>query len=269
MQRQLSTPQIWGSQGRILVPALALACLAAEAWWLGQPALGTQLTVLCLGYAGTAALASGAARQAGHPPVPCPPGPGSTEPDGLESVYLEIHAHLLPIVDAVASGVPLTGEWTALAAREAARARRLLLAQDGSEPDRIAGRFETQVAGLRDTFTEAGVPLSAALRITADPPAAPGLAVAYAAREALTNVLKHAGTNCEVHLYAEATESRAEIVVTDRGPGFDPATVVPGAGLTRTYGAVRRLGGAVEITSAPGAGTRVRACWPAPPRERR
>ena len=67
------------------------------------------------------------------------------------------------------------------------------------------------------------------LRILADPPAEVGAALAYAVREALTNVLKHADPRCEVHLFAESTGERLEVVVRDRGPGFEPDEVVPGA----------------------------------------
>jgi hypothetical protein len=318
---QPSIPQIWGSQGpvvaticlryataalwaapalsarRPLVPGLILACLAAEAWWLGQRVSGRRSVrdpvviaadvATCVGLIAVAAMrepfgvADGLAwafpfafgtcvivglglgikpaPQARHPAMPVPPGP--------ERMYLEIHGHLLPIVDAVATGVPLTREWTALAAWEAARARRLLRTGYDCDPDPVPGSFGAQMAELRDGFTEAGMALSVVLRIAADPPAAPGLAAAYAAREALTNVLKHAGPRCEVHLYAEAAADQLEIIVTDRGGGFVPAEVVPGSGFTRTYGAVRQLGGVVEVSSAPGSGTRVRVRWPAAPRE--
>jgi hypothetical protein len=67
------------------------------------------------------------------------------------------------------------------------------------------------------------------LRILADPPAEVGEALAYAVREALTNVLKHADPRCEVHLFAESTGEQLEVVVRDRGPGFEPDEVVPGA----------------------------------------
>ena len=180
-----------------------------------------------------------------------------------ELAFREIHARLLPIVDAVAAGATISGPWTALAAREAARARRLI----GDGRVSLGPGFADLLSDVRDTFAEAGMAVSAVFRIVADPPAEVGEAVAYAVREALTNVLKHADPLCEVHLFAESTGEQLEVVVRDRGPGFEPDEVVPGCGFARTYGAVRRLGGTVSVRSGRGAGTKVRILWPAASRE--
>jgi signal transduction histidine kinase len=48
-----------------------------------------------------------------------------------------------------------------------------------------------------------------------------------------------------------------------RGAGFDPATVVDGAGLSNIADRVAAAGGTVRIDSAPGLGTRVDARLPA------
>lgn len=180
-----------------------------------------------------------------------------------ELAFREIHARLLPIVDAVAAGAAMPGPWTTLAVREAARARRLI----GDGRVRPGPGFADLLSDVRDTFTEAGMAVSAVFRIVADPPAEIGEAVAYAVREALTNVLKHADPRCEVHLFAESTGEQLEVVVRDRGLGFEPDEVVPGCGFARTYGAVRRLGGTVDVRSGLGAGTKVRILWPAAGRE--
>jgi signal transduction histidine kinase len=180
-----------------------------------------------------------------------------------ELAFREIHARLLPIVDAVAAGATMPGPWTTLAAREAARARRLI----GDGRVRLGPGFADLLSDVRDTFAEAGMAVSAVFRIEADPPAEIGEAVAYAVREALTNVLKHADPRCEVHLYAESTGEQLEVLVRDHGPGFEPDEVVAGCGFARTYGAVRRLGGTVNVRSGPGAGTKVRILWPAADRE--
>jgi signal transduction histidine kinase len=180
-----------------------------------------------------------------------------------ELAFREIHARLLPIVDAVAAGATMPGPWTTLAAREAARARRLI----GDGRGGLGPRFADLLSDVRDTFAEAGMAVSAVFRIEADPPAEIGEAVAYAVREALTNVLKHADPRCEVHLFAESTGEKLEVVVRDRGPGFEPDGVAPGCGFARTYGAVRHLGGTVDVRSGPGAGTKVRILWSAAGRE--
>ena len=180
-----------------------------------------------------------------------------------ELAFREIHGRLLPIVDAVAAGATMPGPWTTLAAREAARARRLI----GDGRVRLGPGFADLLSDVRDTFAEAGLAVSAVFRIVADPPAEVGEAVAYAVREALTNVLKHADPRCEVHLFAESTGEQLEVVVRDRGPGFEPDQVVPGCGFARTYGMVRRLGGTVDVRSGLGAGTKIRILWPAADRE--
>ena len=80
------------------------------------------------------------------------------------------------------------------------------------------------------------------------------------AQEALGNALKHArATRFAVRLSAEA--GRLLLEVEDDGIGFDPAA--PGArsrrlGLTSMEERAQRLGGTLEIRSAPGSGTIVR-----------
>ncbi|MBD8868598.1 ATP-binding protein [Nocardioides donggukensis] len=82
--------------------------------------------------------------------------------------------------------------------------------------------------------------------------------VVHAAREAVTNSAKHAGTG-KVDVYAETTATLVEIFVKDRGVGFDPAAV--GAdrhGLRGSVvGRMARHGGTAEIRSTPGAGTEI------------
>jgi signal transduction histidine kinase/phage shock protein PspC (stress-responsive transcriptional regulator) len=83
-------------------------------------------------------------------------------------------------------------------------------------------------------------------------------AVVAAAREAMTNAVKF-GAGSPVDVYAEATDSRLEVFVRDRGPGFDPQSV-PGdrRGVRESIvGRMERHGGRARITSAPGAGTEV------------
>jgi signal transduction histidine kinase len=91
------------------------------------------------------------------------------------------------------------------------------------------------------------------------------IAMAYAVREALTNVASHAGTGeawVEVSLSDEL-----RVTVRDAGAGFDPASVDPARlGLRRSI--VERLadlGGRASIRSRPGHGTVVSLHWAAPP----
>jgi signal transduction histidine kinase len=97
-------------------------------------------------------------------------------------------------------------------------------------------------------------------------------AVSNAAREALSNVAMHAGTAeawVRVQLTAPdevaGTPPRLEVIVRDRGRGFDLARVDEGRlGLRRSI--VERIadcGGVASIWSVPGQGTAVRLSWPA------
>jgi signal transduction histidine kinase len=180
-----------------------------------------------------------------------------------EITHREVHDHLLPIVDAVASGRPFTEGLARSAAKEAERARRLL-------GDRRLPRqpgFAKLIEDIAATYSDAGLPVSAIYRVVTEPPAEVADAAAAATREALCNALKYSGALDDVvNLYVESTEAGLEVVVRDRGAGFDAATVKPGGGFVSTYGALRRLGGEVEVTSRPGAGTKVALRWsPAAP----
>lgn len=87
-------------------------------------------------------------------------------------------------------------------------------------------------------------------------------ALTGAAREALNNVVKHAGTT-EAWLSAYGDGAGGVIVtVVDRGRGFDPAAQSGGLGLMRSVRhRVLEVGGKVRIDSAPGEGTSVEMSW--------
>ncbi|WP_239126606.1 sensor histidine kinase [Asanoa siamensis] len=81
------------------------------------------------------------------------------------------------------------------------------------------------------------------------------------AQEALTNVRKHACGPGSVALdYGEAA---VVLTVCDSGPGFDPAAVTSGYGLSGMRARVSQVGGSLTVTSSPGAGTTLRVEVPA------
>jgi len=93
-------------------------------------------------------------------------------------------------------------------------------------------------------------------------------ATRYAVREALVNVMNHAGTGeawIEVTL---ASASELRIAVRDEGAGFDRATVGPARlGVRRSIlERVTDQGGHASIQSAPGQGTVVELRWGTGPR---
>jgi signal transduction histidine kinase len=107
----------------------------------------------------------------------------------------------------------------------------------------------------------------------AEVPESVATALAFAVREALANVARHAGTAEAWVELSPVTEDGAgrdgvEVTVRDRGAGFDPACVDPARlGLRRSI--VERVadwGGQAAVRSAPGEGTVVTLRWlpPAP-----
>ena len=83
-----------------------------------------------------------------------------------------------------------------------------------------------------------------------------GEALVAAAHEAMLNAAKFAGDAGAVAVYAEAGETRLEVFVRDRGPGFDPATVPADRRGVREsiLGRMERHGGRAAVHAAPGGG---------------
>jgi signal transduction histidine kinase len=91
-------------------------------------------------------------------------------------------------------------------------------------------------------------------------PAAVEVAAYRIVQEALANVTRHAHAHrCSIRL--ECSEERLQIEVTDDGTGL-PAEYHAGVGLHSMRERAVELGGACEVSQAPGGGTRVQACLP-------
>jgi signal transduction histidine kinase len=99
------------------------------------------------------------------------------------------------------------------------------------------------------------------------------VAIVRAAREALANVISHAGT-AEAWIGVSpaapgagtAASGGVRVTVRDAGTGFDPASVDPARlGLRRSITErIADWGGLASIRSAPGHGTEVSLYWPGP-----
>jgi len=78
-------------------------------------------------------------------------------------------------------------------------------------------------------------------------------------RELLFNVVKHAGVR-QATVTVTGTPDQLQVVVTDQGRGFDPTQIPPptsgGLGLSSIRQRLEFLGGRLDITSAPGQGSR-------------
>jgi signal transduction histidine kinase len=81
------------------------------------------------------------------------------------------------------------------------------------------------------------------------------------AQEALNNVAKHAQAT-RARLEVTAHLERIEIEVSDDGIGFDPEGAHEGFGVAGMRERVQLAGGELEIESAPGAGSQLRASIP-------
>ncbi|HSK99786.1 MAG TPA: GAF domain-containing sensor histidine kinase [Rubrobacteraceae bacterium] len=81
-------------------------------------------------------------------------------------------------------------------------------------------------------------------------------------QEALTNVVRHAGAD-RVTVRLVATPGAVRLAVEDDGAGFDPTGVPSGRhGLLGMRERAAMLGGAFEVESSPGEGTRIEATVP-------
>lgn len=96
-----------------------------------------------------------------------------------------------------------------------------------------------------------------------EPPIPVSLAAFQILQEALTNALKHSGSRSVVVRVGEH-DGMVHIEVEDKGPGFDVnAELSPGhMGLQLMRERADRVGGRLELHSAPGAGTRLEAVFP-------
>ncbi|MFN0127194.1 MAG: two-component regulator propeller domain-containing protein [Verrucomicrobiales bacterium] len=88
-----------------------------------------------------------------------------------------------------------------------------------------------------------------------------------AAKEALHNAVQHAGAS-EIRLHIAVDDRRLHLAIADDGHGFEPARRNPedegGNGLANMRHRLTECGGACEIISAPGRGTRVEFSLPIP-----
>jgi signal transduction histidine kinase len=139
----------------------------------------------------------------------------------------------------------------------------LLIAIEAVAAEMRARGLTVHVAADSNDVPEPAGPL-------AEIPDAVATALAFAVREALANVARHAGT-AEAWVETGAVIGAAgrggvEVTVRDRGAGFEPARVDPARlGLRRSI--VERVadwGGQAAVDSAPGEGTVVTLRWLAP-----
>ncbi|TNC27257.1 sensor histidine kinase [Amycolatopsis alkalitolerans] len=88
------------------------------------------------------------------------------------------------------------------------------------------------------------------------------LAIRDAAREAMRNTLKHAGTD-QVVVRVDEEDGGITVVIRDHGKGFDESNRPAGFGISESITArLAEAGGRATVESSPGSGTRVTLWMP-------
>jgi signal transduction histidine kinase len=158
-----------------------------------------------------------------------------------------------------------TMERTAGGAMREMRSLLLALRPVALEEADLGGAIE----GVCHAYSERlGIPVRPELELeglgSAALPPAVEHAVLRVTQEAVANAARHADP-LQITVWLHADGERVELEVADDGRGFDVAARLSetgGFGLRTMDDRVAELGGRFTIDSAPGAGTRVRACFP-------
>jgi signal transduction histidine kinase len=168
-----------------------------------------------------------------------------------------LHDSALQTLEAIGAGWDTgSAHLRADAAREAGRLRRWL-----NDEDADANDLEVGLAVLSSEFVGLHVEVVCE-PLDAQPPPASAMALCDATREALRNVVKHAGTASAI-VRCTASGDRIEETVRDHGRGFDRGSTPAGFGTTSSIiDRLHECGGGADIWSAPGRGTRVRLWAP-------
>ena len=177
---------------------------------------------------------------------------------GIQRVRLEefgrLHDEAVQVLEVAAGGVETdVARLRAFASRAAAHLRSAI---DSADPPTggLTGAFARVAARFSTIGFTVAVGYEGALAALPD---AASEVLTGAATEALNNVYKHSGCD-RAWLRVRDRGFGVEVVVEDRGRGFDLGVVRAGFGIERSMRArMAGVGGTVEVSSAPGAGTRV------------
>jgi signal transduction histidine kinase len=173
--------------------------------------------------------------------------------DGLaqELAYL---ARNLAVLDGETSGDQLRRLQRAVerAQLESRRAVSMLAAPTGQ---RIEATLADAAGEIAERF-HVGLDLDLAPGVQLSPPRAEALI--RIACEAVTNAARHSGAG-RVSINLERDGPRVRLRISDQGHGFDPAIPGSGFGLVSMCERARSVGGELQISSAPGRGSKVEA----------
>jgi signal transduction histidine kinase len=172
-------------------------------------------------------------------------------------VAAHLHDSVLQTLALVQKRADHPREVAALARRQERELRTWLSGAPAHEAGErwLAAELEAAAQEVEDAH---GVPIDVVavgdVRLDRD-----GEALVAAAREAMLNAAKFAGSGAPVAVYAEAGDERLQVFVRDRGPGFDPSAVPADRRGVREsiVGRMERHGGRAAIHASPGGGTEV------------
>jgi signal transduction histidine kinase len=112
----------------------------------------------------------------------------------------------------------------------------------------------TNRTGIKINFTSSGQ--------EGDLPSRLRISVYRIIQEALTNVARYADTK-EAFIRVEFTDNSLKIHIEDQGKGFDPSSVtLTSSGIRSMRERIYSLKGNIEVSSSPGAGTRIEVDLP-------
>jgi signal transduction histidine kinase len=122
----------------------------------------------------------------------------------------------------------------------------------------LAGALQ---ALAEESSARSGIAVTTSIEIGTEPSGDEERLVYRLVQEALTNVVKHAAAS-QIEVTVREAGGRIEIAVRDDGAGFDPAASTGGRGLTGMRERIELLGGKIDVSSKPGAGTEISASVP-------
>jgi signal transduction histidine kinase len=191
-----------------------------------------------------------------------------------ERIAKELHDGIIQSLFAVGMGL----QGTALAARNAETRARIEHAVE--QLDGVIHDLRNYIFGLRpgiladrqldQALHELGDAMRADTRAAVDVSVDAALAarlsgrsadIVQLTREALSNVARHAGAS-RAAVKLERRGAKAALTIEDDGAGFQPDNDAGGNGMRNMRERAAKLGGALKVTSSPGAGTTLRVEFP-------
>ena len=175
-----------------------------------------------------------------------------------------VHDSVLQTLSLIQKAADDPHEVVRLARREERELRQWLF-----DPDRLGRRGDPPVTLVDAVHTverevEDSYGVGVELIVVGDCPVDDGIvALVGACREATVNAAKWSGCD-QIRVFVEVEAGVVSVFVRDLGAGFDPGQVPEGRqGIARSMvERLARVGGSVEVHSAPGAGTEVELVLP-------